>query len=57
MTIVLFNMSGFAPTVESENKFKEWSSTMKNINFGLVDVKTAGGVTFKDASGKEGKHQ
>jgi hypothetical protein len=45
-------MSGFSPTVESEKKFKEWSTSMKNINFGLVEVNNFGDV-LKDLSGQK----
>ena len=48
----MFNMSGFPPTVESEKKFKEWSTSMKNINFGLIVVNNFKDV-LKDLSGKK----
>ena len=49
----MFNLPNFPPTVESEKKFKEWSISMKNINFGLVDANNPTITPFKDASGKE----
>ena len=53
-TIILFNLSNHEPTMESEKKFKEWSNTIKNIHFGLVDVGHVGALRFNDARGKEG---
>ena len=49
----MFNMVDFPPTVESEKKFKEWSGSMKNINFGFVEVNSFRDK-IKDLSGKEG---
>ena len=39
--------------LDSEKKFKEWSNTMKNIHFGLVDLDKTGNQKFKDMRGKE----
>lgn len=41
------------PTAESERKFKEWSNSMKNVHFGLVDVNHVGALVFSDSKGKE----
>ena len=53
-TIVMFNMSGFQPTVESEENFKRCSNFMKNIHFGYVDVQNLH-EEIHDATGKQSK--
>ena len=48
-------MSEFAPTMETEKKFKEWSNSMRHVHFGLVDVNHIGALVFHDAKGKESR--
>ncbi len=50
----MFNMSGFEPTVESEENFKRCSNFMKNIHFGYVDVQNLH-EEIHDVTGKQSK--
>ena len=51
----MFNMSGFEPTVESEENFKRCSNFMKNIHFGYVDVQNLQ-EEIHDVTGKQSKN-